>query len=686
MKQKNNKKSKSTYFNTTCRMCGNLCGITVEVSDNKVISIKGDQYNRGNKGRICIKGSLAPEAIYSEKRLINPLRKNEHGAFKEITMEEAMDEITEKLSQIIEKYSSESVGVWKGEGIDFMQQEDLAKRFIYSINSPNYFSNDSQCFSGRLIAHKLMYGDYLIPDLENSSLIISWGSNSPMSHSTMMQQINIGREKGAKLIVIDTKYTELSRVSDLFIKIKPGADIYLAYYLIKKIIEDKYFDKDFVENHTLGIEELYNYVSKFSLDEVIAKTGIEENQILQIYQMILEGKRSICSVGGTGLEHQINGVNSLRAITIIDALVGAIDRKGGMLVPHGLKLNNLTLFNENRRWKFEPIGSKEFPILFSIRKECHTPTLMNQIITEKPYPFKALLLTAANPVLTNANSKKVVDAFKALDLLVVKDLYLTETAQLADYVIPAASYLEREEIFVNTYNQTIHLTSKCVDLGLQTEYEFFKGIAEKLGAEKYFPWKSDEELNHWLLEPSGISVEDLRLNSSGLEYESRTYFGYKNGEMFNTPSGKVEFSSELLKRYNLEGIPVAKDFQFVDEYFDLVMSTGARKQIFVNSKTDKSEKLSLVMPNAYLEIHPIDAKKRNISDGDRVLIKSRVGHFETCVKILSEKEIQEGYVQHLHGFSKENVNLVTYDDVFDIISGFPPLKYTAVHIEKINNF
>ncbi|MDO5689801.1 MAG: molybdopterin-dependent oxidoreductase [Tissierellia bacterium] len=680
---KKNSHQKENTIISVCRMCGNLCGISVKVKDNQVLSISGDPSSPVSRGRICIKGSTAPQSLFSSRRLKKPLKKNAQGKFEEIPLGQALTEIAAKLEQIQSDFTPRSIGIWKGEGVDFQQQEAIARRFTTALGTPNYFSNDSQCFSGRYLAHKLNYGDYLIPDLENTKLILSWGSNSPMSHVSTMRQINEGRKKGAKLVVIDTRFTELARVSDLFLQVKPGSDIYLAYYIINRIAKRDLFDSDFLAAYSLGSSELFNYAQQIEDSIIFKETGLSEDALDPLDAMLTESVPQITSIAGTGLEHQANGVNTLRAITIIDALVGAIDIPGGMLLPHSPPIQELTLYDSINLDHLAPIGAGKYPILYAIRKEAHTLTLMEQILTGKPYPFKALIMTGANPVLTNANSEKVKRALGSLDLFVVKDLFLSETAELADYVLPAASYLEREELFVDPYTQTLRLTSKCIDLGLQTEYELFRELSRLLGIEKYFPWETDEELNQWLLETTDMKVDDLKKSPSGLYYGKRVYNKHRDpARGFYTPSKKVEISSSILSNFGYDGLPIATPAPTTDENYPLILSTGARKQIFTNSKNRDIPLFMEIMPRGYVEIHPFDAELLGISTGDPVTVQSRTNQFQTQAFVTQEHELQIGYVQHIHGFAKENVNRITNDDDLDPISGFPPLKYIPVRIWK----
>jgi len=679
---------------TTCRMCGTLCGIDAHIEDNKVVHIEGNKDSVLNKGRICIKGSSAVTWLNHPDRLYKPLKKMENGEFVEIEMEQAMDEIAEKLTGIQKQYGDNAIGVWKGEGIDFAQQEELARRWIHSVGSPNYFSNDTQCFASRYLSFNLVYGCWPQADYDNSKMIINWGTNAPISHSYWMQQINNGRETGATLVVIDTRYTDIARQADIFIKIKPGTDAALAWGIIREMIKRDEIDHEFIENFTVGFDELKAYAEEYTFEKVEEITGVDPKYITKMVDAIAKARPQVSSWAGTGLEHQSNGVNSIRSVTMIDALAGAIDRKGGMKTPAGFGMRGLTIYDEKPLLELEPIGAKKYPVLYERRQECHTLMLMDQVLSSDPYPFKGLVMTAANPVLTNANTGKVEAALEALDLLVVKDLFLTETAKMADYVLPAASYLEREEVFCNSGKQAAFITGKYIDNGLQTEYEMFKGLAERMGAGDYFPWADDHELTEWLLEPTGYTVADLKTNPSGFIFGEYEYEKHRrkaaNGEKpFNTPTGKVELFSEYLVEKGIEGLNGVPEYhdpaymQQDDPAYPYLMITGARVQKFFHGRYRNIEQLRKADPNGCLEIHPEDAKELGIVDGEKIKISSRVGSIETFAKIVHEKEIIRGAVQHTHGYVNQNINYLTYDDVTDPISGFPALKSIQIKIEKL---
>lgn len=671
-------------------MCGMLCGIDVHLEDGKVVAIEGNKEYLANRGRICIKGSSGLTQLYHEDRLKKPLKKTENG-FVEIELEQAMDEIAAKMKELQEKYGTQSVGVWKGEGTGFAQQEELARRFAHAIKTPNYFSNDTQCYAGRYISYNLTYGTWPAADFRNTKLAVIWGTNAPASHSYWTQDINYARENGAKLIVIDTMYTEMARVSDLYIQIKPGTDTVLAWGIINRLISEDIIDMDFIEKYTHGFEELKEYSKEFTEEYVYEYTGVTKEQLDEIISYYKTATPNVSSWCGTGLEHQMNGVNNVRSVNYIDALIGAIDVPGGMVTLDGFGPSHLEIELEEELVE-KAIGRKEYPVLYGMRGECHTLLLMDQILSEKPYPFKGLVMTAANPVLTNANSTKVVEALKALDLLVVKDLYMTETAELADYVIPAASYLERSELQYNGINQIVKLTEKVVDFGLQNEYDFFKGLADRLGASDTIPWENEEALNRWLVEPTGMSLEELAEHRDGYQFKPLTYGKiqkkFEDGEkVFATKTGKIEFTSEYLRDMGYDALAKYNSapsyIENPEEEFPMILMTGARKVMYFHGRYRNIPQINKVMPEGIVEIHPKDAANLGILDGEKIKVETAHGSIEIKAKVVHEKEIYPGSIQITHGFKKSNANVLIGDGDRDPISGFPALKSAKARIVKL---
>ena len=355
--------------------------------------------------------------------------------------------------------------------------------------------------------------------------------------------------------------------------------------------------------------------------------------------------------------------------------------------PDGMGGRSLTNYDELPLLDKKPIGADKFPVLYKYRRECHTMTAMDYMLGKGEYPLRGLIVTGANPVLTNPNSKKVSDAFASLDLLVVRELFLTETAKLAHYILPAASFLERSELHFHSNYQLVTLTTKVLDVpGVQDEYTFWRDLAHRLGLDSYFPWKNEEEVNRWILEPTGITLDELKKYPEGYLYSPVKYEKYKE-RPFPTSTGKFEFSSSYLKEAGYQELPEYYPPRYLsppNKEYPFVLITGARKYLYYHSRYRNIARFLTALPVPEVEIHPEDAKKIGIGDKERVRIISEIGSLEIQTKIMHEKEILPGVLQITHGWDEANVNLITYDLINDPISGFPLLKAIPIRVEKID--
>jgi len=269
----------------------------------------------------------------------------------------------------------------------------------------------------------------------------------------------------------------------------------------------------------------------------------------------------------------------------------------------------------------------------------------------------------------------------------VRDLFLTETAKLAHYVLPAASFLERSELHYHAHRQMVTLTHKILDIpGVQDEYTFWRDLAHRLDfGEEYFPWENEEEVTRWILEPTGIPLEALKKSPEGYIYQFPKFRKYED-RPFPTPTGKFEFSSQYLKELGYPDLPEYEPPGYKShpsKDYPLVLITGARKYLFYHSRYRNIERFRTAIPTAEVEIHPDDATKLGIREGEPIRVTSDVGSMEIRAKVVHPKEILPGVLQITHGWDNANVNLITPDAINDPISGFPALKAVPVRIERI---
>lgn len=678
---------------TLCRMCDTRCAINVHIKEGVLTDITPLDGHPINQGRICPRGGAAIDLFYHRDRILKPLKRQDDGSFSEISYDQALDEISTKLLALKAEHGAHTVGAWKGEGLGFYQQEGYVRRFIRTFGSPNYFSNDSACYNGRYLGYHLVCGFWnVFPEFDKAKLILLLGTNPPMCHPPFMREFADARQNGAKLVVIDPRLNPMACYADIFAQPYPGTDGALGWGLINYLIQSKNYDSEMVERFVIGFDKIAAYAAQFTPQRVEKESGIYPRVLEEIAQLIIKNRPDVSIFPGAGLEHHENGVNSVRTLAILSCLCGALGRPCGLFRPESLNIHRLALDDEplsSGSDPSDPIGADKFPVLYDIRKECHTMTAMDYMLGKGDYPLKGLLIAAANPAVTNPNTAKVEKALKQLELLVVTDFYITKTARLAHYILPAATFLEREELHLFHKYQVVNLTQAVATVdGVLDEYRIWRELALRMGfGEKYFPWKNESEVNQWLLEPMGITPDFLKEHPRGFVYKPINYQKHLT-ENFPTPSGMLEFASPYLKALGLDEIP-----EFTPPYhrrdrdnrFPFVLTTGARKSLFYHSRHQNIPRFRNIHPQAEMEIHPEDALALQIADGEEVRVVSEMGDLAICVSIRHPTELRRGVVEIYHGWEDWRVNFLTYDAINDPISGFPLLKAVPVRIEKITD-
>jgi anaerobic selenocysteine-containing dehydrogenase len=334
-----------------------------------------------------------------------------------------------------------------------------------------------------------------------------------------------------------------------------------------------------------------------------------------------------------------------------------------------------------------PVSGARFPFYTRFAYEPSGIDLPERILREDPYPVRALIIQGANPLITFANAKKVSQAFEKLDLLVVMDLFLTETAKMADIFLPAASFLERKHVIDYGYfsdgilalrNQAIPPVGDSLP-----DWQIWTRLAQQLSLGEYFPWDSDDELLEDLLEPSGFTLAQLRDSAAGIVYQEREYQKYlRNG--FQTPSGKVEIYSETLENFGYHPMPTYwephRRSEFSERY-PLILTTRNRILAYNQSQLREVDSLRKLAPHPVVEINPQTAASLGIYDKDRVRLESPQGSVELTA--LLNKTLQPDVVLAAHGWAESNINLLTNEKVHDPISGFPNLCSIPVRVQKL---
>jgi len=670
---------------TLCRMCDDRCGIEVHVEDGRVVDITGDREHVYNRGRICIKARAAVEMVNHPDRLTTPLKRCGRG-WVEVGLEEALDDIAGRLAEARRRHGPQSLAVWKGEAIGFAQQEGLARRFAHAVGTPNYLSNDSLCYVARYLGYDLTMGGWPVPDFENARCIVVWGANPPASLPNVSHAIGVARRRGAALVVVDPRRSTSARRASVHAQVRPGTDGALVWALVRELIESGAYDAEAIAARTLGFDEAAAYARSFTPERAAAETGVPAATVREIAALLADAAPRVVVYPGNGLEHHESGVDVVRTLAMLDVLLGTIGRAGGTRLAAPSPLRDLTLYDEVPLEHLHPLGADRFPMLYAGRRECHTMTAMGAMLEADPYPLRALVLTAGNPALTNPSSARVRDALSSLDLLVVRDLFMSETAELAHYVLPGASFLERSELHLHVEPRTLTLTDAVVSLpGVQTEYELWRDLAGRLGAGAYFPWADERALNAWLLAPSGLTIEELESDRRGVRFGAAHHAA--SGETtFGTPSGRFELVSPRLAELGYRALPEYVPPAYSrrpDPERPFVAIAGARKLPYAASRYRNLPSLRRAGGGPEVELHPDDATALAVRSGDVVRLTSRTGAVEAPARVVAAGDILPGVVQMSHGWREANVNQITPDDSFDPISGFPTVREVEVSVEKV---
>lgn len=692
-----------------CGPCHVRCGLLIEFEGGQAVRVRGDPNDPRNRGQMCDRGRLILEHLYHPDRLNYPLKragKKGEGKWHRIEWGQAMLEITGKLAEIREKYGPESVVSWGG---TFRSYQWAARRFLNLFGSPNSTSPSFICMCPTRAVEWATLGHESVGDLRNTSLMVIWGqqrSNSQIipGWGSLVQ----AKKRGTKIIVVDPRKTEEAKMADLWLQIRPGTDLALLLGWLRIIIQENLYDKEFVEKWTVGFDQLWDRVKDYTPQKVAEITWLPEQQVIESARAYAMTRPAVL---GWGLGLDIQGVNATqiaRARSILKAITGNLDIKGGEFL--GLSQEEMKIVSDvemeaNERLTQEQaekqLGAHQFKVLShpgydlisqaSKRIEgtyirppvtaqtckAHPRFIYQAILTGEPYPVKAIINQASNPLLHSGDTKLAYEALKSsnLELLVVMDYYMTPTAELADYVLPAAGTLERSDFpFLTKAMEPLYER--------KNDYDFCRELGIGLGQEKDWPWKTIEDVCDYRLRPLEISFAEAVANYGW--HGTREYLKYtKYG--FGTPTGKVEISSSIFEKLGYDPLPAYKEppetpvsAPGLAKDYPLIIITGPRFMPMYHSEYRQLPSARKAHPDPLTSIHPDTAKSLGIKDGDWIWIETPRGKIKQRAKLTDEVHPSTVSLEHgwwfpekpgeepsLHGLWESNANvLIPMDDKY----------------------
>jgi anaerobic selenocysteine-containing dehydrogenase len=673
---------------TACGMCGgDYCGVDVTVESGEIVRLSGMQEHPHNRGWTCPQARAAIEQDADPRRLDYPM-KRKGGAWERISWDEALDLIAENVDQVKERYGAQSLAVFEGEPLFQTMRDGWARRFMNLFGTATWVQIDHMCYVPSVIVQKLTYGAEEVDGFEgeHARCALFWGANPIASHLTSHWRSAMeARKRGAKVIVIDPRRTRPAERADIHAAIRPGSDIALALGLIHLIISEGLYDTDFVEAWCHGFDRLAERVRGFTPERVEAITGVPAEDVRRIAETYAASGPAWMDAGNA-LEHHSNASQTLRALAILKALTGNIDVPGGHKLVETLPLADMKL-SHLRPPGLKRAGADRYPLFAAFEDFIPGDVFTDMLHTGEPYPVRAMLLQGGNPAVTWPNTERVRQGFHKLDFLAVMDLYMTETAKLADLVLPAASHLERTQLIatagpygVDNPMWYIMLRKKVHGSAeRRSDWRFWRDLAHRMGYGAYFPWDDVEEAIEAQLEPLDVSVDDLKANAAGVFYGSfPTYRSYEK-EGFQTPTGKVELYSHTMASYGYDPLPHYEEpaespagAPELAKRYPLVLNAGYRVGAYTNTRHRSLPSLRKRMPDPLAEIHPDTAAAYGVEDGDRIVIESPRGQLAMEVKVTDG--VVPDTVSLPYGWEEANVNLLTDEKDTDPVLAAPSLR------------
>ena len=689
---------------STCNLCALACNIDFYVENGKIAKVSPTVDYPVNKGFCCIKGLNLDKQQTKFKARKNPLLRDENGEMKEISWEEGFKTFAKKMTSIQEKYGKESVAF-----ISTVQMptEDMALlghvgRNYMGINGDG---NTRLCMATSVVAHKQSFGfdapPYTLNDAELSDTIILIGANPVIAHPVFWGRIR--ENKDAKIITIDPRKSETAMNSDIWIDIKPKADLVLMYTLANVLIEKGYIDVNYIENHTEGYEEFKKHVSKFTLDKVEAETGISAERVIELAEIIHAGER-VSFWWTMGVNQGYQAVRTAQSIINLALITGNIGRPGtgansltGQCNAMGSRAfsNTAGLFGGGdfdnpvrRKAVAEALGVDESALATK-------PTIPYNAIIEKAIAgeIKGLWVICTNPRHSWANNEEFEKCVKNLDFFVVQDIYEdTDSAKLCDLYLPSVPALKKEGVLINT-ERRLSKVNPVIDKeeGELSDFEIFYNIGKELGmGDLLNGWETPRSAFELLKKCSkgmpcditGVTYEMLEgknmEGSRGVQWPFRAGEAltdderrlYEDGNYY-TPSKKAKFHFEDIAENPTK---TSEEFPYI---FNSGRGTVGQWHTSVRSREiDESERI--YSKESYAFMNPELAKELNIAENERVSIASQNGVTKDFTIKISDNVKKNHLYAPIHYIE---TNALT-PSVYDPYSKEPSFKTVAVNIIK----
>lgn len=689
------------WVNSTCGYCSVGCGMQLGVRAGKVVSVRGNPNHPVNSGKLCPKGLAEHYAIDAEDRAKYPLLRKD-GQFTRIGWDEAIDTLVERFRQVQQKYGPESLGIVSTGQLVTEEFYALGKLVQLGFGTNNYDGNTTLCMSTAVAGYKRSFGSDGPPgayeDLETADVILLIGANIAENHPILCTRLEANPAK--TLIVADPRVTKTAMMADLYLPLKPRSDLALINAILRILIDEELYDKDYVEQHTTGFAELFASLEPYTVDYAANITGLSPELIRKT--ALLYGNAKAAFIGWTmGVNHSTKGTETVNAINNLALITGNIGRSGaspfsitGQCNAMGTREAGFSSSLPGYR-KFESEQDREeLARLWGLsvdriptKRGFAYPDIIEAAVARK---IRALWIIGTNPLVSFPNIDVLKQGLGNLDFLVVQDgFHPTPTTELADLVLPAAIWGEKEGTYTNSERRVSKVNGAANPPGeARSDFDIFLTVAERLGCrEEIFPgWRGPADaFDEWrrisagqLCDYSGITYAKLETtcgiqwpfpeDASAKPLAARRL--YADGR-FQTDDGRARLLPTQWAPFPEQPHPE----------FPLILNTGRIVEHWhTRTKTGSITILQRMSPRAWLEMNPVDAAKLSLRPHDRVEVISARGRVSK-VELRITEIVAPGQVFLPFHFAESNANQIT-QSAFDPISREPNYKQCAVRVEK----
>lgn len=679
---------------TLCPYCGVGCSIYLGVRGNDIVSLRGDEESPVNRGGLCVKGRFGFDFIKHPDRLTRPLiRKKGRGrnikingnfmdVFHETSWDEALDLVARRFSQIKAEHGADSIGVLSS--AKFTNEENyVVQKFARAVLGTNNVDHCARlCHASTVVAALAAFGDGAmsnsIADFGKADLLFVIGSNTTECHPIIGRIIRQRVKSGeTKLIVADPRTIDLAKRATVHLRHRPGTDVALLNAIMRVIIEEGMHNKEFIKERTEGFEELAETVKRYTLNMAQEITGVPKADIVRVARLFANAERAAI-LYGMGITQHTTGTDNVKSLANLLLLTGNIGREGTGFSPLRGQ-NNVqgacdmgalpNVYPGYQRIDI-PANKLKFESAWGTTL-AETPGMTISEMFEAAYQgkLKALYVIGENPMMSEPYLSHVKQAMQQLEFLVVQDIFPSQTAVLADVILPAAVFAEKDGTYTNT-ERRVQKVRKAVDPPgeAKPDWQIVSELSERMGHP--FNYKNTAEIMEEIASVTPIygGIHHDRLDGYGLQWPcvDRLDTG--------TPTLHVgRFTRGLGKFHAIEYQPPA---ELVSENYPLILTTGrVLEHWHTGTMSRRSEVLDKLYPSGVVDIHPEDALKLGITDGDLVTLASERGKIETPVRVTEETSPGLAFIAfHWH---ESPANMLT-NPALDPAAKIPEFKVAAV--------